>query len=361
MKKINNLVLLAASLQILESFFPHPIPGVRFGLANFIGVIALIYFNFSLAIQVAIFRTFVASIFLGSFLSVSFFLSFSAAVVSTFFMWFFYFLIKNLKVLKVSPVGISVVGAVSHNITQIFVVYFMFIKQKEIFYLLPILIIAALVSGSITGFLALSVLKRKEKLNLEEIPVMYESKETKKVKFLSIFNFFLHLIFFVLILVTKNNKILLILISFLALRIIVFRKVSLLINNLKKVLWIVFISVFIPVVFGRSGEVLANFWIFKITYDSVNLAILYTLRILGITFTSSSVMVFINKEDFLNILRKIFFFSSGVVDVMEGLIFDFPNFFEKVKSKLKEIKVKNLNSRFEDVAEIIINILESKY
>jgi heptaprenyl diphosphate synthase len=58
-----------------------------------------------------------------------------------------------------SPFGISIFGAVSHNLAQLMIAALLFIGLREILFLYPVFISISLVTGSITGFIALLVLR----------------------------------------------------------------------------------------------------------------------------------------------------------------------------------------------------------
>ena len=51
-------------------------------------------------------------------------------------------------------IGISILGAVTHNFAQIAVVRLILIKENTIFYLTPLLIIMGIVTGIIIGYIA---------------------------------------------------------------------------------------------------------------------------------------------------------------------------------------------------------------
>ena len=81
--KIAMLTALASVLQIAESFFPQPIPGVKLGMANMIVLIAMVQEGFETAFEISMLRTVISAAIMGSFLSPAFLLSLSAAVTST--------------------------------------------------------------------------------------------------------------------------------------------------------------------------------------------------------------------------------------------------------------------------------------
>ncbi|MFH0807161.1 MAG: Gx transporter family protein [Elusimicrobiota bacterium] len=81
------------------------------------------------------------------------------ALTSTLVMGACYKVVLKLKTKFLSLTGISLLGAVTHNLTQIIFVYFFLINQKEIFYLLPWLGLSAVIMGWINGLIASRVCK----------------------------------------------------------------------------------------------------------------------------------------------------------------------------------------------------------
>ena len=82
LSQIAVLVALACVLQIAESFIPHPIPGLRLGLANMMTLTAMILLGFGAAMEVALLRTVLSAFMMGTFMSPTFILSFSGAASS---------------------------------------------------------------------------------------------------------------------------------------------------------------------------------------------------------------------------------------------------------------------------------------
>ena len=124
-KKIVRLSLflaLGVVLNIIESMLPVliPVPGVKLGIANTIGLIVLYYYGpkeytligFLRVILVALLRTGIGSI--------SFILSLSGWLLSTIFV----LLIHLIK--KVSIFGLSMSSAVMHGVGQIIMVIFIY-------------------------------------------------------------------------------------------------------------------------------------------------------------------------------------------------------------------------------------------
>jgi heptaprenyl diphosphate synthase len=164
------LVACASVLQVAESLFPHPLPGVRLGLANIVTVIAMVYIGPGSAIRLAVLRTLISSMVLGTFLTPTFVLSFCGGVVSAVVMVFLYGIHGRRQSAATAPVGqfrfsligISVGGAVSHMLTQVALVYLLFIRSSGVLWLWPWLCIAAVVTGVLTGMIAVQAVRRLE-------------------------------------------------------------------------------------------------------------------------------------------------------------------------------------------------------
>ncbi len=158
--RLSILVACASVLQVAESLLPHPIPGVRLGLANIITVIAIVYIGPGSAVQLAVLRTLVSSMVMGTFLTPTFVLSFSGGVVSALVMVLLYRLSRSSGPFRFSLIGISVGGAVSHIMTQVALVYLLFIRSSGVLLLWPWLALSAVVTGVITGMIAVQAVKR---------------------------------------------------------------------------------------------------------------------------------------------------------------------------------------------------------
>ncbi len=162
-RRTASLVAIACVLQIAESLIPNPVPGVRLGLANMITLVTMADLGFASAMEVAVLRTVVSSLVLGSFLTPGFMLSFFGAVTSTAVMWIFWRFSVMLPAWGFSLIGISIASAVAHNITQLFLAYFLIVRHKSIFYFAPWLVISGVLMGWFTGLVAAEVMKGLKK------------------------------------------------------------------------------------------------------------------------------------------------------------------------------------------------------
>jgi heptaprenyl diphosphate synthase len=156
---LSLLVALGTVLHVVEGIVlaPLPIPGVKPGLANIVTLFALYLYGVREGMSVAVLRVLVGSLLGGLFLSPGFFLALSGAILSTLVMAF---LLRSTTCF--SLVGISIAGAVGHNIGQLLAAS-VILQSRSVFYYLPYLLLAALPTGLFTGLILKSLLKRLEK------------------------------------------------------------------------------------------------------------------------------------------------------------------------------------------------------
>ncbi len=152
------LLAMATTLHVLEGLFPIPLPfpGVKLGLANIVTLLVLYLYDLRAAMTVAIARVFLGSLLGGTFFAPAFFLGLTGALISTLMMAL---LVK--KTTCFSPLGISLSGAVSHNLGQLLMASFL-LQNQAIFFYLPILLLGAIPTGLVTGYLLQGLLERLE-------------------------------------------------------------------------------------------------------------------------------------------------------------------------------------------------------
>jgi len=169
--EIFHIALLSAYAVVLhgiEALIPKPLPWLRFGFANIITLVTLLLYGLRAGITVTLIRVFIGSLLTGTFLGPAFALSFAGGISSTFVMWFAKILTGRLF----SPIGLSLLGALAHNIAQLFLAYLFFIRRIEaIIYISPVIILIGILTGGLNGVVT-SLIMRKVK----------ESKEAKKVE-----------------------------------------------------------------------------------------------------------------------------------------------------------------------------------
>lgn len=160
---LSLLATFAIVIHSLEMLFPSPLPWLRLGLANIMTLVTLLLFGLKAALFVTLIRILVGSFLVGSFLNPGFFLGLSGGVMSTISMGLAYSIFKRVF----SPVGISLIGALTHNLTQIAVAYILIIGRKEVFFLTPIILGFAVLTGTFNGIAsAILVEHLKKAMNL---------------------------------------------------------------------------------------------------------------------------------------------------------------------------------------------------
>lgn len=153
-KKLAYLAMLTSlglALHIIESFIPNPFigiaPGAKLGLANIIGLITLTMFGIKYALAVNVLRCLIGGLASGAVTSMMY--SIAGAVVSTILMWIVY---KNCR-RYFSLIGVSVFGALGHNIAQLTVAS-LIINNPRIFVYLPIMMLTSIFTGVFIGLTA---------------------------------------------------------------------------------------------------------------------------------------------------------------------------------------------------------------
>lgn len=155
-------ITLATVLGLVEAMLPNPlpIPGVKLGLANTVTLIAIYLYGLKDGLALSVLRVIFVSLLLGTFLSVSFLLSMTGALASTLVMA----LLKRC-VPALSIIGVSIAGAVTHNMGQLLMAAVL-IQTGYIFFYLPVLLLAAIPTGVVTGYIArLLLVYLKDRLN----------------------------------------------------------------------------------------------------------------------------------------------------------------------------------------------------
>lgn len=147
------LIALAMVLSFIESQIPAfvAVPGMKLGLANIAIVFALYSLGFREALGVSLIRVVLSAILFGSVVSGLY--SAAGAILS----------LLGMALLKKSgffgTVGVSVSGAVLHNLGQIGIACFILRTQALVYYL-PFLILSAVVSGVVIGIIAAVLVER---------------------------------------------------------------------------------------------------------------------------------------------------------------------------------------------------------
>jgi len=144
--KLGLLLAVALILSYIESLIPFGfgIPGIKLGLANLAVLLCLYCIGTKEAITLNVMRILLSGFLFGNMYSIIY--SLAGGGLSFLVMWF----TKKTNLWSIS--GISVLGGVSHNIGQIIIAAFV-VETAGVFYYIPYLLIAGVLTGLLIGFI----------------------------------------------------------------------------------------------------------------------------------------------------------------------------------------------------------------
>ncbi len=141
---------LAIGLYTAESLIPSPLPWLRIGASNIAVLLALYDLGPGGSVTVFLLKLLVGSVLMGRFLSPFFWFAAAGGAASLGAM----ILVRSVGRRFLSIVGVSVAGGVMHNVAQLAVARVMVVPDDSIWLLLPILVLAGVVSGVFVGIAA---------------------------------------------------------------------------------------------------------------------------------------------------------------------------------------------------------------
>ena len=152
---------LALILSYVESLIPFHfgIPGVKLGLTNLIVVVMLYLCGTKEAFGISMLRIILAGFLFGNMFSILY--SAAGGLLSFLVMY----LLKRTK--KLHVVSVSVAGGVSHNVGQLLIAAFV-VESYNIFYYMPVLILAGVLTGFLIGILGQEFILRFQKFFRED-------------------------------------------------------------------------------------------------------------------------------------------------------------------------------------------------
>ena len=147
------LIALALVLSYLESLVPmsFAVPGVKLGLPNLVIVFALYRLRPSVAAAISLLRVLLVAVLFGSALSLAY--SAAGAVFSFLVMC----LLKRFG--RFGCTGVSVAGAVAHNLAQI-VTAALLLETSSLAWYFPVLCVSGTLAGIVIGLLAALLVRR---------------------------------------------------------------------------------------------------------------------------------------------------------------------------------------------------------
>ena len=162
---VARMAAAALGLTVLEAAIPSPLPGVKPGLANIVTLIVLNRYGWRNAVWVSLLRVVGGSLLLGNFLAPGFFLSLSGALCSLIVLG----ASQHLPARWFGPVTHSILAAYAHIAGQLGIVYLWLIPHTGLAYLIPIFALAALLFGTVNGWIAAAYLDRTAHTKTESL------------------------------------------------------------------------------------------------------------------------------------------------------------------------------------------------
>lgn len=151
---------IALILAYIEAILPPiwtAVPGIKVGLPNLIIILVLYKFGFNQAVLVSGVRLVIVSMLFGNAMTLAY--SVAGAVLSLVLMG----ILKKTD--KFSTVGVSIVGAVAHNLGQIIVAIFLF-ETVQIGYYMVILAITGTIAGVFIGIGSNLLIRRMNSIKI---------------------------------------------------------------------------------------------------------------------------------------------------------------------------------------------------
>ena len=152
-------IALAVCLHIFETLLPSPVPWLRLGLANIMTLAALYIYGGRAAWTVSLGRVGLGALLLGRLFSPGFWLALAGAIVATSVMIMAYRIGRR----RLSPVGVSATGAAGHALGQVLGGRLLVIQHEAVWQVLPLLLLFAVLSGVLTGWLVVLLLEELKK------------------------------------------------------------------------------------------------------------------------------------------------------------------------------------------------------
>lgn len=154
---ITSVALILAYLEALLPPLWSAVPGIKMGLPNLVIIFVLYRYGFKEAAVVSGLRLFIVAMLFGNVMTLAY--SVAGAILSLTLMA----ILKKID--RFSTTGISVIGAVAHNLGQILVAVFLF-DTIQLGYYMIILAITGTVAGIFIGIGANILIKRSSSLKI---------------------------------------------------------------------------------------------------------------------------------------------------------------------------------------------------
>jgi heptaprenyl diphosphate synthase len=143
-------------LFVLDAMIPKPIPWIKLGLANIVTLALLVCAGWRVALAAHMLRIVIGSLFRGGLFTPFFLLSLSGGAVSFLVMW----PAVRWAMPYLGFIGVSLLGALGHNFTQLFLVSAALSDTGVIKLLWPAVVLFSLVFGCFVGFSSFYLCRR---------------------------------------------------------------------------------------------------------------------------------------------------------------------------------------------------------
>lgn len=150
--RIAIMASLALIFSYIEAIIPYNpgVPGIKLGIANAVTIIALYKFSAKDALAVSVIRVILAGLLFNGLFGMLY--SLAGAMLSLICM----IILKNTKLFSI--IGVSMAGAVFHNLGQLLIAAAL-IEDIRIFFYFPILLFSGIVAGIAIGIAATLILR----------------------------------------------------------------------------------------------------------------------------------------------------------------------------------------------------------
>ena len=142
-------------LFLLEGMAPRPLPWIKLGLGNLPVLLALLEYGPGAGLVVSLVKLLIGGFLSGGLGGPAFAIGGAAGLASLLAMA----LAHQSHPGRFSPVGLSILGAVTHQLTQLAAAW-IYIGQSGIFALLPLFLLGGLLSGGLIGLLVFWIQER---------------------------------------------------------------------------------------------------------------------------------------------------------------------------------------------------------
>ena len=173
-------LLISISLSALEVLLPRMplLPWLKPGLANIITILWIIRFGAKDAILFSFLRSWITGFYFG-FSFTTFILSLGGGIFSTAAMGIAWVLLGKNKI--IGTIGLGMIGALTHNLGQLSIIYLIMARNTFIFYQIPFMCGASLLFGATIGVCAPFLEKIIQKTTISHTDTMQKhlSKTSK--------------------------------------------------------------------------------------------------------------------------------------------------------------------------------------